>query len=244
MSGDSRGRTLPLGLPLAPEGTRIILPVLAVGLALCYVSSLAGSLGLLAALFCVQFFRDPERTPQGDDTVLVSPADGTLIEITEEDEPDFIQGRCHRISVFMSVFDCHVNRSPLPGRVAYLHYKPGAFKAAMVPKSSELNERNSLGLVLQDGQTKILVRQIAGLIARRILCWAPLESTLQRGERFGLIQFGSRVDIFLPEGFELIAKEKQRCRAGETPLARFVGVQPGSGQDETSTTGTNAGEGE
>ena len=174
---------------------------------------------LLLALWVAYFFRDPERTGQRGATLAVSPADGKLIMITEVDEPDFIKGRAIRLSIFMNVFNVHVNRYPVDGAVRYVHYNKGKFLNAAAEKSSLENEQMSVGL--ESGKRRILVRQIAGLIARRIVTYSKLGDTVKQGDRMGIIRFGSRVDVFLPVGSTLHAKLGDATVAGVTILAEM-----------------------
>lgn len=168
-------------------------------------------------LWVAYFFRDPARTGERGPRVVVCPADGKLVMITDVDEPNFVHGRATRISIFMNVFNVHVNRYPVGGRVTYLHYNPGKFLNAAAEKSSLENEQSSVGI--ESGPYKVLVRQIAGLIARRIVTYPKLGDTAVQGERFGIIRFGSRVDVFLPPGSVIRAKVGDKTTAGLTVLA-------------------------
>jgi phosphatidylserine decarboxylase len=163
----------------------------------------------LIALWVAYFFRDPERTGDRGEKLVISPADGRISHIVEVDEPNFVHGKAIRISVFMNVFNVHVNRYPVSGVVQYTHYNPGKFLNAATEKSSLENEQMSVGI--QSGQYKILVRQIAGLIARRIVTYSKMGDPAAQGERFGLIRFGSRVDVFVPVGSTI------RVKIGDTP---------------------------
>jgi phosphatidylserine decarboxylase len=167
------------------------------------------------------FFRDPERvTPTGPGLV-ISPADGRVEPIVTVSPPPELglgPARRTRVSVFMNVFDCHVNRAPVSGRIARIAYKPGKFLSADLDKASEDNERNSMLIEMDNGQN-IAVVQIAGLVARRILCWSKEQQTISAGERFGMIRFGSRLDVYLPEGATVDVLPGQRAVAGETVLA-------------------------
>ena len=174
---------------------------------------------LLLALWVAYFFRDPERTGQRGPSLVVSPADGKLIMITEVDEPDFIKGRAIRLSIFMNVFNVHVNRYPVDGAVRYVHYNKGKFLNAAAEKSSLENEQMSVGV--ETGKRRILVRQIAGLIARRIVTYSKLGDAVKQGDRMGIIRFGSRVDVFLPVGSTLRAKLGDGTLAGVTILAEM-----------------------
>jgi phosphatidylserine decarboxylase len=181
-------------------------------------------IGLILAVWCTYFFRDPPRVTPIDPGLVVSPADGRISAVTTGVAPrdlDLGEQTRHRISIFMSVFDCHVNRSPLAGTVRRIVYTPGKFLNAELDKASEDNERN--GIVLETAHGPVGVVQIAGLIARRISCFAREGDTLAPGERIGLIRFGSRVDLYLPYDATILIAEGQTAIAGETVLARFGG---------------------
>jgi phosphatidylserine decarboxylase len=174
---------------------------------------------LLLALWVAYFFRDPERTGQRGPSLVVAPADGKLIMITEVDEPDFAKARVVRLSIFMNVFNVHVNRYPVDGVVRYVHYNKGKFLNAAAEKSSLENEQMSVGI--DTGKYRILVRQIAGLIARRIVTYSKVGDTAKQGSRMGIIRFGSRVDVFLPAGTKLTAKLGDATVAGVTILGEL-----------------------
>ena len=178
---------------------------------------LAAFVLLLLALWVAYFFRDPERTGQRGPSLVVSPADGKLIMITEVDEPTFVQGRAIRLSIFMNVFNVHVNRYPVDGVVRYVHYNKGKFLNAAAEKSSLENEQMSVGI--DNGRYRILVRQIAGLIARRIVTYSKVGESVKQGDRMGIIRFGSRVDVFIPINSTLRAKVGDITAAGVTILA-------------------------
>lgn len=165
------------------------------------------------------FFRDPERSFEGPPNVIVAPADGKVILITEEEDPYFLKTKAWKISIFMSIFNCHVNRIPASGTVAFLKYKTGQFLAAFDHRTGELNEQQIIGITTPYG--KILFKQIAGLIARRIVCKLELGQKVQRSQRFGMIKYGSRLDVFLPLDAEIKVKLNQKTRAGETILGEF-----------------------
>lgn len=171
----------------------------------------------IIALWVAYFFRDPERTGQRGPQIIVAPADGKLILITEVDEPNFIGGKALRLSIFMNVFNVHVNRYPIDGTVKYIHYNKGKFLNAAAEKSSLENEQSSVGI--ESGQYRILVRQIAGLIARRIVTYSKVGDHAAQGERMGIIRFGSRVDIFIPTDAKLRVKLGILTTAGSTVLA-------------------------
>ena len=193
------------GIPVASEGWPFILP-------LAMVTVLLFALGwkntsvvvLLLTLFVLFFFRDPERTVPSGEGVVVSPADGRVIVIKDIYEPDYLKQDVKQVSIFLSVFNVHVNRAPIGGSVEVVKYNPGKFHVASVDKASLVNEQTSM--VIATGKNKILVKQIAGLIARRIVCYAKPGDMIKTGERYGLIRFGSRVDLFLPKNAELRVK--------------------------------------
>jgi phosphatidylserine decarboxylase len=180
---------------------------------------LAAFVLLLIALWVAYFFRDPERVGQRGPSLVVSPADGKLIMITEVDEPSFIKGRAIRISIFMNVFSVHVNRYPVDGVVKYVNYNKGKFFNAAAEKSSLENEQMSVGI--DTGRQRVLVRQIAGLIARRIVTYSKVGETVKQGDRMGIIRFGSRVDVFIPVDSTLRAKVGDVTVAGVTILAEL-----------------------
>lgn len=209
--------------PMHPEGYRF-LPVFALVALLSFlVWEPLGWLGIGLTVWCYYFFRDPRRAvPQGDG-LIVSPADG-VVSLIEPAVPPAELGMepvaLTRVSVFMSVFNCHVNRAPMAGRVVSVAYRPGKFFNASLDKASEQNERNGLCLELPDGR-HLAVVQIAGLVARRILCWTQKGQSLGTGERFGLIRFGSRLDVYLPSGVTPLVAVGQTMVAGETVIAEL-----------------------
>lgn len=187
--------------------------------ALLGIASLAVA-GLLITGFVCFFFRDPDRLVPGGDGLIVSPADGKVIKIEDVAQTPFFDGACTRISVFMSVFNVHVNRIPHEGTITRVDYHPGKFLAANRDKASQDNERNALLLESPDGRRVGFV-QIAGLIARRIICRVQPDDTVRRGERFGLICFGSRLDIYLPEDAQIDVAVGDRVQAGSSIMAKW-----------------------
>lgn len=171
------------------------------------------------AIWVVAFFRDPARSGQRGDRLILAPADGKVVNILDTEEPAFFGGRSTRISIFMNVFDCHVNRYPTDGTVGYRHYNRGKFGHAAAEKSSLDNEQSSVGLTTARG--KVMLRQIAGLIARRIVTDHPVGTAVQQGERMGMIRFGSRVDMFLPLGTRVFVKVGEATIAGVTVVAEW-----------------------
>jgi len=171
---------------------------------------------VLVGLFVLYFFRDPERTPPDDPDKIVSPADGRVMEIVEETRG----GKpSRRISIFLSIFDVHVNRSPVAGRITAIEYRNGKFHAAMQGKASRENEQNAFHVETDHGE--VVFTQIAGLIARRIVCWKSKGDSVARGERVGMIRFGSRMDILLPEAVEILVRTGEHVAGGSSALARW-----------------------
>jgi len=188
-------------IPIASDGYRFIIPliIITIALALTPLLWLAGVSGLLL-LFVLNFFRDPERAIPNEEGVIVSPGDGKVVEIIEEKDA-LLDEPYRRISIFLNVFNVHVQRTPVAGRIEQIKYNKGKFLNAASHKASLDNEQNSM--IIHTGQEKVLVKQIAGLIARRIVCWAKEGDNYSLGQRFGLIRFGSRVDLFLPLNTEI-----------------------------------------
>jgi phosphatidylserine decarboxylase len=207
--------------PVAKEGMIFILPlgVLSLILWIFRLPLLAGFCTFLT-LFVIYFFRDPERgVPPGDKAIL-SPADGKVIQVQPCVEERFLQGPAIKISVFMSLFNVHVNRNPLSGRIADCAYSPGKFLRADLDRASAANEQNALLMETAEG-ARLMVVQIAGLIARRIVCWVKKGDSVVRGQRFGLIRFGSRLDIYLPRDTQLQVRVGQKALAGQTILGHL-----------------------
>lgn len=175
-----------------------------------------GGVLIFLGVFVLFFFRDPERKPPSDPKTIVSPADGRVMEIVEESHGTK-PGR--RISVFLSIFDVHVNRSPVGGRITAIEYRSGKFHGAMRGKASEENEQNAFHVLTDHGE--VVFKQIAGWVARRIVCWKSAGDSVVRGERVGMIRFGSRMDIWLPEGVEILVRPGQHVAAGSSALARW-----------------------
>lgn len=205
---------------IAPEGWPFILAGWAVQLALAVMGWwLAAALWLPIAIWLLVFFRDPLRSgPRGAD-VIIAPADGKVVSVIPMHEPDVIGGTATRISIFMNVFNVHVNRYPVDGPISFRRYRPGKFFNAADEKAALENEQSDVGIITAHGP--ILTRQIAGLIARRIITDHGEGVTAQQGERMGLIRFGSRVDVFVPAGVEVLVKEGETTTAGQTVIARW-----------------------
>jgi phosphatidylserine decarboxylase len=173
----------------------------------------------VAAVFVLCFFRDFPRHHDADPATLISPADGTVVAIEDLEESPHYDGPCRRVSIFMSVFNAHVNRAPFDGEVRDVRYMPGEYLNAMKEEASKVNESNALWL--DTAQGLVTVRQISGAVARRIVCRAEPGMKLTRGEKFGMIKFGSRVEVYLPPGTEVLVSLKQKTRSGKTSLAKF-----------------------
>ena len=183
------------------------------------VLQIVGGVTSLIAIFILYFCRDPEPNIPYDESLVVAPGQGKVILIEDVDQVDFISGAAKKISIFLSVFDVHVQRAPVSGTVGHKVYRQGAYTVAWAEKSSEDNEQSSLGIVTEHG--RILVRQIAGLVARRIVTDPSLGDSVERGNRFGIIRFGSRVDLFLPPHWEILCAEGDRVKVGSSPIARM-----------------------
>ena len=206
---------------LHKEGYRFLAIAAAITFILLLISNFLGIISLILTIWVYYFFRDPERFTIQDENYLISPADGVISQITEVDGPKELgleKKKYTRVSIFMNVFNCHVNRIPISGKINKIFYKPGKYINASLDKASEENERNYISVKSSNGQEIILV-QIAGLIARRIVCEVKENEDIKQGDRFGIIRFGSRVDLYF-ENFELMVKLNQNTIAGETILAK------------------------
>jgi phosphatidylserine decarboxylase len=207
--------------PMHPEGWRFVAIFGAITAVLFFIWDPLGWIGLGLTVWCYYFFRDPIRSVPLDEGLIVSPADGVISLIERAVPPEELgmgPEALLRVSVFMNVFNCHVNRMPVAGQIDAIAYRPGKFLNASLDKASSDNERNSLAIRMADGR-KVAVVQIAGLVARRIVCFARVGQTLRMGDRFGLIRFGSRLDVYLPEGVEPQVALGQTMVAGETVIA-------------------------
>ncbi|MDC0944446.1 phosphatidylserine decarboxylase [Candidatus Pelagibacter sp.] len=206
---------------LHSEGYKFIVIAAVITIILYNFSSFLGLIGLVLTIWVYYFFRDPERVIIEDDNYLVSPADGEVIKVEEVDGPKELgleNKKFNKISIFMNVFDCHVNRTPCKGKIEEILYKPGKFLNASFDKASEDNERNYYKIKDVNGND-IIVVQIAGLIARRIVCESDKNQELSQGERIGMIRFGSRADVYY-ENYQPLVKIGQRAISGETLLAK------------------------
>ena len=206
---------------LHSEGYKFLVISVVLTIVLYILSNFLGLVGLVLTIWVYYFFRDPERVIIKDDDYLVSPADGEVIKVEEVDGPKELgleNKKFNKISVFMNVFDCHVNRTPCAGKIEEILYKPGAFVNASLDKASEDNERNYFKIKDTDNND-IIVVQIAGLVARRIVCESNKDQELKQGERIGMIRFGSRADVYY-ENYQPLVKVGQKAISGETLLAK------------------------
>ena len=203
------------------EGYKFIIIFAIVTIILYFLNGFLGFMGLVLTIWCYYFFRDPERTSIGDDNYLTSPADGVVLQVMDTNGPKELgleNKQMKKISIFMDVFDCHVNRSPCSGAISEILYKPGKFFNASLDKASEDNERNYYKIKNSDGED-IIVVQIAGLVARRIVTEVSKDELVEQGSRIGMIRFGSRADMYF-ENYTPLVKVDQKTIAGETLIAK------------------------
>jgi phosphatidylserine decarboxylase len=215
--------------PIHPEGYPFVGGFAFASIVLLWLWPPLGWLATLLTVWCAYFFRDPPRVTPVRDGIVVSPADGRVSQIVNAIPPkelDLGERPLPRISIFMSVFDCHINRSPVTGRIERIVYRPGKFLSADLDKASEDNERNAFVIAMPNGR-RIAAVQIAGLVARRIVPFAREREAVAAGQRIGMIRFGSRVDVYLPEGTRPLAAEGQTAIAGETVIADLALADPG-----------------
>ena len=203
------------------EGYKFLVIFVLATIILYFINGFLGLIGLVLTIWCYYFFRDPERVAIGDENYLTSPADGEVLQVVEVDGPKELgleNKKFRKVSIFMNVFDCHVNRSPCSGKISEILYKPGKFINASFDKASEDNERNYYKIKNSQGEDVIVV-QIAGLIARRIVTEVSKDQELQQGTRLGMIRFGSRADLYF-ENYNSLVKVGQKTIAGETLIAK------------------------
>ncbi len=205
---------------IAPEGWPFIVGFWVVELLLALFAPLWAALAWLPfAIWVIAFFRDPVRHGPRGDNLVIAPADGVVVSVVNVDEPSFLAERATRVSIFMNVFNVHVNRYPMSGTVAYRHYNKGSFGHAGTEKASLENEQSTVGMTTDKG--KLLLRQIAGLVARRIITDHQVGDVVHQAERMGLIRFGSRVDIFLPVSAKVLVHQGDKTKAGQTVVAQW-----------------------
>lgn len=219
-------------MPIRPEGGLYIIIALAVATLLSIASILYPSLTLrittvllwIIVMLVVNFFRDPHRETPVDECNIIAPADGKIIDIRKVMEESYLKKEVIRVSIFMSIFDVHVNRAPVAGVIDYMHYNPGLFLPAYREKASLDNEQMSIGFIRKTEnkeQTKIMIKLIAGLVARRILVWKNLKDTVNQGERISMIKFGSRAEVYFSPDSKLLVQVGDRVKAGETIIAKI-----------------------
>ncbi len=213
----------PVLVPINSEARIFVFLFSTVTILLFLIHPITGIIGIALTIWCVLFFRDPKRQTPNIKNTIISPADGTIqkiIKITPPPELNLPKTKLQRISIFMNVFNVHINRIPINGTITQLKYKPGKFLSADMNKASQKNERQSI-VIETENKNKIVITQIAGLIARRILCKLQINDKVKVGEKFGLIRFGSRVDIYLPINTQILCAEGQTMIAGETIIAEI-----------------------
>ncbi|MFR6643187.1 MAG: phosphatidylserine decarboxylase [Megasphaera sp.] len=198
----------------------IIVPLLLALAAGYFINAYAAVLPVLLALYFMYFFRNPRRRPPTDDSLLVSPADGTVVGIEEVDEDTYLNQKCRKVIIFLSIFDAHVNRAPLPGTIDFQQYTCGRFRPAYKDGVGYENERYSIGI--HSTRTDILVNIIAGVLARRIVSWVTLGDELQHGQLYGMIRFGSCAEIYVRDNVEITVKKGDKVRGGESVIGRIV----------------------
>jgi len=208
--------------PIIPDGFFFIVPLAVLSIALiCFKIVYVGIFFLVVTLFVMWFFRNPNRVTPEDEKAIISPADGKVIKIEEVEEKEMLNEKVRKVSIFMSILNVHVNRAPCSGTIEKISYSKGKFFPANLDKASELNERNSILIKMADGG-QIRTTQIAGIVARRIVCWTKKGMQIQKGERFGLIKFGSRLEVFMPLNTTISVKTGDRVRAGETRIGYLI----------------------
>jgi phosphatidylserine decarboxylase len=217
---------------IAPEGLRLVALAGVIAGALLLVAATSGGWWWLPAgvagaalLFTLWFFRDPPRSPPVGDSLLLAPADGRVLEVVEEHEPLYIRGPARRVSIFLSPLNVHVNRAPCAGVVEYVRYVPGEYLVAWHPKASEKNERSEIGVRHPSG-TPVLFKQIAGAVARRIVFHIAEGDSVRAGERYGIVKFGSRMDVLVPPHVRIDVRAGDRVVAGETVIGDIPAPTP------------------
>lgn len=201
------------------EGRPTLITTILITIILYLINQWLIILGLGLIIFVIYFFRDPERIAIPTDSVILSPADGIITNIEEIDEEKFIKSKAIRISIFMSPLDVHINRSPISGKVSFIEYKKGKFKPATNPENQLINEKNFIGIT--NGKIKIMVVQIAGALARRIVNWTEVEQDLEMGEKIGMIKFSSGTQLYLPLDTEILVEKGDRVVSGITHIGRY-----------------------
>ncbi|MGI6648593.1 MAG: phosphatidylserine decarboxylase family protein [Bacillota bacterium] len=206
--------------PIVPDGWIYLIGLGFITLLIFFWKSYAALIPFILFIFVGFFFRNPKRDIPLQPDLVVSPADGVVMSVEKVIENRYIQAEAIRIRIFLNIFNVHVNRAPVAGTVGFQEYRPGKFLAAYKNEAAQLNEQNLVGF--QDGDFRVLVSQIAGLIARRVVSWVKPGDTLQRGERFGLIKFGSCTEVYLPSNVQVEVKKGDRVKGGETIIGRVI----------------------
>lgn len=209
-----------MSIKIHQEGHKFIILFIVLSLVVRRFAKFLSYLLFLLGAFCAYFFRDPERQIPSDEDAIVSPADGKIVEITKVEKAPFINKPAYKISIFLSLFDVHINRSPIKGKVTLLNYTPGKFLPANNINASDINEQNCILIEDESIDLKVLVKQIAGIIARRIVCWVEPGQNLEKGERIGLIRFGSRTEIYLPQDTLITTTIGSKVYGGSSIIAR------------------------
>lgn len=206
--------------PIVPEGWTYLLVLGVITVGIFIWKPYAAVIPLILLIFVGFFFRNPERAVPTQIGLVVSPADGVVMNVDKVLEDRYLHSEATRVSIFLNVFNVHINRSPIAGTIEYQQYQPGQFLPAYKEQASKVNEQNLIGI--QNGELRILTSQIAGLIARRVVSWVKPGDALQRGERFGLIKFGSCTELYLPNSVQVEVKKGDRVKGGETIIGRVV----------------------
>ena len=204
---------------LVKEGLPTLLVLIVITLILYLVYPWLVVIGVGLIVFVLYFFRDPVRHISKDESLILAPADGLVINVEEVEETDYLKERAILVSIFMSPFDVHVNRSPIQGTVDHIEYRKGRFISATKPESHDVNEKNFIGIT--NGKRKILVVQIAGIMARRIVNWTKMKQNVDQGEKIGMIKFSSGTQLFLPQSTEILVRKGDKIQAGKTIIGRF-----------------------
>ncbi len=206
-------------IPIARPGYIYVALSIVLTVLLYLLSSVLFVILLLLTVFTVYFFRDPYREPPAGDNLLLAPADGRVMKVEKIHEPYFINGEAQKISIFLSLFDVHINRSPFGGTVPFCRHIQGRYLAAFKEEAPRENERNLIGIETEEG--RMLVVQVAGMVARRIVCWIKPGDLVERGARIGMIKFGSCTELYMPLHANITVKEGEKVRGGETIVAQF-----------------------
>lgn len=209
--------------PVVQDGWIYLAVLFVIGIIFYLIFPYLAVIPAILFLFTAFFFRNPNRTIPEGNNIVVSPADGTVMSVEEVDEDKYVKSKAVNVKIFLSVFNVHLNRSPVSGTVQYKSYYPGKFLPAFKGHASEINERNYIGI--DTGKYRIMVSQVTGFIARRIVCWVDVDDELERGQIFGMIKFGSCTELYLPSGTEIFVKKGDKVCGGETIIGRLPGEE-------------------